>query len=126
VYFFERAKLFAQKRICRKATLKSTPACFVATFSRVENGHTIPSIQTLQRWAKVLDVALYRLFFEDHSEVLKLAKSQDWGSGKDTHAFGQFRKVLRRIKKERDLKLVLFMAQKMYQNSERNGRKSKT
>jgi transcriptional regulator with XRE-family HTH domain len=35
--------------------------CYV---SRVENGHTIPSLDTLQRWANALEVEVYQLFFE--------------------------------------------------------------
>ena len=31
--------------------------------SRVENGHTIPSIETLDKFAKALEVELYQLFF---------------------------------------------------------------
>jgi transcriptional regulator with XRE-family HTH domain len=31
--------------------------------SRIENGHTIPSLETLQRLAAALDVPLYRLFY---------------------------------------------------------------
>jgi transcriptional regulator with XRE-family HTH domain len=30
--------------------------------SRVENGHTVPTLETLQRFAKALDVPLYELF----------------------------------------------------------------
>jgi transcriptional regulator with XRE-family HTH domain len=32
--------------------------------SRVENGHTTPRLETLERWATALDVKLYQLFFE--------------------------------------------------------------
>jgi len=32
--------------------------------SRVENGHTIPNLETLRKWAAALDVELYQLFFE--------------------------------------------------------------
>jgi transcriptional regulator with XRE-family HTH domain len=35
--------------------------CYI---SRVENGYTIPSIVTLDRWAKALEVEVYQLFFE--------------------------------------------------------------
>lgn len=31
--------------------------------SRVENGHTVPSLETLERFAAALDVPLYRLFY---------------------------------------------------------------
>ena len=34
--------------------------CYV---SRVENGHTVPSLETLERFAAVLDVPLYQLFY---------------------------------------------------------------
>jgi len=34
--------------------------CYI---SRVENGHTIPSLETLERFAAALDVPLYRFFY---------------------------------------------------------------
>lgn len=35
--------------------------CYI---SRVENGHTIPSIETLEKLARALDVRLYQLFYD--------------------------------------------------------------
>ena len=35
--------------------------CYV---SRVENGHTIPNLETLQRWANALEVEVYQFFLE--------------------------------------------------------------
>ena len=32
--------------------------------SRVENGHTVPSIETLEKLARALEVPLYQLFYE--------------------------------------------------------------
>jgi transcriptional regulator with XRE-family HTH domain len=34
--------------------------CYI---SRVENGHTIPSLETLERFAAALDIPLYRFFY---------------------------------------------------------------
>ncbi len=31
--------------------------------SRVENGHTVPSLETLERFAAALEIPLYRLFY---------------------------------------------------------------
>ncbi len=31
--------------------------------SRVENGHTVPSLETLERFAAALDIPLYQLFY---------------------------------------------------------------
>ena len=35
--------------------------CYV---SRVENGHTVPGLDTLEKWARALDVQLYQIFYE--------------------------------------------------------------
>lgn len=34
--------------------------CYV---SRVENGQTVPTIETLEKWARALEVPLYQLFY---------------------------------------------------------------
>jgi transcriptional regulator with XRE-family HTH domain len=52
------AKNLSQGDIEKRAGLLR---CYV---SRVENGHTIPSLETLQRLAKALEVDVYQLFFE--------------------------------------------------------------
>jgi transcriptional regulator with XRE-family HTH domain len=51
------AKGFSQGDIEKRTGLLR---CYV---SRVENGFTIPSIATLGKWAKALDIELYQLFF---------------------------------------------------------------
>jgi len=33
-----------------------------AYISRVENGHTVPNTETLEKWARALEVPLYALF----------------------------------------------------------------
>ena len=50
------AKGFSQGDIERQTGLLR---CYV---SRVENGYTIPNLQTLDKWAKALDMDLHRLF----------------------------------------------------------------
>src|ERR1700758_1865285 len=61
--------------------------CYV---SRVENGHTIPAIETLEKWARALGVPLYHVMY-DGSEPPRApnaartrAGADLWGnSGKD-------------------------------------------
>jgi transcriptional regulator with XRE-family HTH domain len=36
--------------------------CYI---SRVENGHTVPSVDTLEKMASALEIPLYRLFTDD-------------------------------------------------------------
>jgi len=41
--------------------------------SRVEHGHTTPSVETLQRFAAALDVPMYRLFYNAEDGALPAA-----------------------------------------------------
>src|SRR5260221_2020150 len=57
--------------------------CYI---SRVENGHTVPAIETLEKLARALEVPLYQLFYEGKEppevpNLLKRKKSDDiaWG-----------------------------------------------
>src|SRR5207247_8666949 len=70
--------------------------CYI---SRVENGHTVPAIETLEKLARALECPLYQLFY-DGEEPPKLpnlpkGKSSDdiaWGSsGKDARYLNKLR-----------------------------------
>ena len=39
--------------------------CYI---SRVENGHTVPSLETLERFATALQMPLYQLFYTDDAQ----------------------------------------------------------
>ena len=91
--------------------------CYI---SRVENGHTVPAIETLEKLARAMEIPMYQLFY-DGDEPPKLPnlqkrKSSDdiaWGSsGKDSRYLGKLRRLLAKTEEE-DRKLLLFMAQKM-------------
>jgi transcriptional regulator with XRE-family HTH domain len=90
--------------------------CYI---SRVENGHTVPSIDTLEKMARALEVPMYQLFYEGEKRPkLPKRKTEDdiaWGnSGKDAKLLGQFRRLLGRTN-EKNQKILLVMAQKMAQ-----------
>ena len=91
--------------------------CYI---SRVENGHTVPAVETLEKFARALEVPVYQLFY-DGEEPPKLPNLPNrkkageiaWGdSGKDARKLAKFRRLLSRTNKT-DRKLLLFMAQKM-------------
>jgi transcriptional regulator with XRE-family HTH domain len=92
--------------------------CYI---SRVENGHTIPSIETLERLSSALDIPLYQLFYEgDEAPPLpnlsrrksteELATDEE--SQKELHFFEKVRRLLGKID-EKDRQLLLYMAQKL-------------
>lgn len=88
--------------------------CYI---SRVENNHTVPSIETLEKMARALEVPMYRLFYDGEKPpaVVKLpkGKTDDWGgSGKDAITLRAFRQAMSKMSAN-DLKTFVFMAQKM-------------
>jgi transcriptional regulator with XRE-family HTH domain len=89
-----------------------------AYISRVENGHTVPSVGTLEKMARALEVPMYRLFHEGEvaSSIrdLKLPKgSEEWGrTGKEADYFSKLRRLLAKMGPD-DQKLLLHMAQKV-------------
>lgn len=91
--------------------------CYI---SRVENGHTVPAVETLEKFAHALGIPLFHLFY-DGEEPPKLASplprkssdDNDWGStGKEGRYLGKLRRVLSKTD-EADRKLILYMAQRM-------------
>ena len=40
--------------------------------SHVENGHTVPSIETLAKYAQALDIPLYQIFYDGEAKPTKI------------------------------------------------------
>jgi transcriptional regulator with XRE-family HTH domain len=92
--------------------------CYI---SRVENGHTVPSIETLEKLAAALEIPLYQLFYEGEEPppLPNLSKRttteelvMDAEAEKENRFFEKVRRLLTRID-EKDRQLLLYMAQKL-------------
>jgi transcriptional regulator with XRE-family HTH domain len=91
--------------------------CYI---SRVENGHTVPAVETLEKLARALEVPLYQLFYGGDKppqlpNLLKRKTSDDiaWGSsGKHAVYLHKLRRCLGKTA-ERDRKILLAFAQKV-------------
>lgn len=92
--------------------------CYI---SRVENGYTVPAVETLEKFARALEVPIYQLFYEGDeppklppSLPIREGKDKDlWGAnGKAARTLEKFRRLLSRTD-ENDRKLLLLIAQKM-------------
>ena len=90
--------------------------CYI---SRVENGHTVPSIETLEKMSRALEVPVYQLFFEGNGTPAPpkaVRKAPSWGSaGKDARLLKTFCNLFSRTE-ESDRKLLLHLARKMADN----------
>jgi transcriptional regulator with XRE-family HTH domain len=89
--------------------------CYI---SRIENGHTIPSLETLEKFAAALDVPLYKLFCSGNGEVetpnltprpgLDELAAQPGKAGEDARFMLQFRNVWGQLgDPDRDVLLTL-------------------
>src|SRR6202007_2407252 len=85
--------------------------------SRVENGHTVPSIETLEKYAKALELPVYRFFYDSTKpqKKLKLPRTEtaEWGAtDKESAELYRLAKLLSQMK-ERQRTLLLRLAQGM-------------
>jgi transcriptional regulator with XRE-family HTH domain len=91
--------------------------CYI---SRVENGHTVPAVATLEKMARALEIPLYKLFYDGDKPakapaVFKRETSDDglWGSsGKDAKYLNKLRCLMGKASDD-DRKLILYTLQKM-------------
>ena len=87
--------------------------CYV---SRVENGHTIPSIETLEKLARALDLSLYQLLYDGEMPPAVPNPHRGKANGqlpvyspKDRHYFRKLREFLSRMS-EGDRQLLMEFA----------------
>jgi len=89
--------------------------CYI---SRIENGHTIPSLETLERFAGALDVPLYKMFFSGegepatpnlvHRKSLDELADQPGKAGEEARFYLQFKNLLAQLgDPDRDVLLTL-------------------
>ena len=88
-----------------------------AYISRVENGHTVPSIETLEKMARALEVPMYQLFYdgEESPELPRLSPLNDdpWSTSRRAGRYlFKLCKVLARMQPD-DRKLLFYMTQQI-------------
>jgi transcriptional regulator with XRE-family HTH domain len=91
----ERIRLLRETKKLSQGDIEKRTGLLRCYISRVENGHTVPAIETLEKLARAMEVPLYQLFYDKEARYL-----------------GRFRRLLGRIE-EGDRRLLLYMAQKM-------------
>jgi transcriptional regulator with XRE-family HTH domain len=122
----ERLKTLREQKKMSQADIEKRTGLLRVYISRVENGHTVPSIETLEKMARALEIPMYQLFYDgENPPAPHLPRAKDgWGaSGRDARTFNKFRRLLSRASKE-DQKFLLAVAQKMSANRERARRQN--
>jgi len=88
--------------------------CYV---SRVENGHTVPSIETLEKLAAAFDVPLWKIFYEGDQPTRPVLPSRELQhstteSVKDRKFYLKLSRLLGRMT-EKDRHLLFYAVQRM-------------
>ena len=89
--------------------------------SRVENGHTIPGVETLEKWASALKVPLYQILYEGEEppKPLKLSGNHHelcGNSGRQLHDLKRLRQYLAKMN-EGERELLMSLAGRMAMRS---------
>jgi transcriptional regulator with XRE-family HTH domain len=116
----ERLRTMREAKQLSQGDLEKRTGLFRCYISLVENGHTVPAIETIEKFARALEVPIYQLFYDGEGPPklphLIKRKSPDgiaWGSsGKDARFLNKLRRLLGQSS-EQDRKIILLMAHKM-------------
>jgi len=111
----ERLKQLREARKMSQGDIEKATGLLRCYTSRVENGHTVPSIETLEKYASALKVPLWQLFAAEGTKApkaLKGAASVTVDSRKADKHVAPFMRLLPKIE-ERDRAVLLHMAASM-------------
>jgi transcriptional regulator with XRE-family HTH domain len=100
----DRLRLLREEKNLSQGDIEERTGLLRSYLSRVENGHTIPSVETLEKIARAMDMELYQVLY-DGPEPPSLPKpgvgkaSRDgWGSsGKDARLLAKLRRCLSKM-----------------------------
>jgi transcriptional regulator with XRE-family HTH domain len=116
----ERLRALREEKQFSQGEVEKRTGLLRSYISRVEHGHTVPAVETLEKFARALEIPMYQLF-HDGEEPPKLpnllnrkaADKNVWGrKGEDARLLAKFSRLFSSMEAS-DLGLVLFMAQKM-------------
>jgi transcriptional regulator with XRE-family HTH domain len=112
----ERLKSIREMKNMSQGDIEKRTGLLRCYTSRVENGHTVPSIETLEKYAHALEVPLYQIFFNSKNgdaKELKLPKrAATKVSNKDAAVVSRLSQLVTRMD-DGDKKLLLGFAQKL-------------
>ena len=112
----EKLKTLREQKKMSQGDIEHRTGLLRCYISRVENGHTVPSVDTLEKLARALEVPLYRLFTDEAHIKRPNIPLQETPSravnSKQDREIRAFAKLLARMD-EKSRVLLIHMASKM-------------
>jgi transcriptional regulator with XRE-family HTH domain len=113
----ERLKAIREQKDLSQGDIEKRTGLLRCYISRVENGHTVPAIETIEKLARAMEVPMYALFYEAEPSASHFLKPDGKGSSisrRESRMLHRFRKLMGRMNAANQT-LLLHMAQKMAQ-----------
>jgi transcriptional regulator with XRE-family HTH domain len=79
----ERLKVLREQKKISQGDIEKRTGLLRCYISRVENGHTVPALETLEKLANAMDVPLYQVFVADDETAPKGKRSVTGATGAD-------------------------------------------
>jgi transcriptional regulator with XRE-family HTH domain len=112
----ERLKVLREQRKMSQGDIQKRTGLLRCYISRVENGHTVPSVDTLEKMAQALETPMYRLFTDDEHatkpNMPRVSARSRLAISTQERDLRAFAKLLGRMSDERR-RLLFHMASKM-------------
>jgi len=117
-----RLRLLREQKGLSQGAVEEKTGLMRCYLSRIENGHTVPSLETLERIAAALEVPLYQVFRPSEGEALPLnltrrksleeLAEQDGKTGEEARFLLHLKAMWSRMK-DPDRDILLGLAKKM-------------
>ena len=100
----DRIRFFREQKSLSQADMERRTGLLRVYISRVENGHTVPSVETLEKMARAMDMRVYQLLYDGPeppslpNHAVGNASRDGWGSsGKDARFLAKLRRCLSKM-----------------------------
>ena len=111
----ERLRILREEKKLSQGDIEKRTGLLRCYISRVENGHTVPALATLEKMARALEVPLYQLMYDGEKPPQARSDNNDdaWGSrGKDARYLNKLCRCLSRMK-DHNRQLLMGFAENM-------------
>jgi transcriptional regulator with XRE-family HTH domain len=96
----ERLRLLREEKNLSQGDIEQRTGLLRSYISRVENGHTIPAVETLEKMARALEMPLYQVLYDGPQTPKPTVRTEvsggdSWGSsGKDARSLTKLQRYL--------------------------------
>jgi transcriptional regulator with XRE-family HTH domain len=115
----ERLRALREEKKLSQGDVEERTGLLRSYISRAENGHTVPAVETLEKFARALEVPMYQLFYDGEEPPKpkdlprRKAESKRFGaSGKDARMLDKLRMFLSQTD-AKDKGILMHMAEQM-------------